>query len=54
MFNKFYSIFAGDIAIDLGTANTIIWVKGEGVQGGTCMKFPDTNFSFRFHIISHL
>ena len=31
MFNKFYSMFAGDIAIDLGTANTIIWVKGEGV-----------------------
>jgi len=29
--NKFYSIFAGDIAIDLGTANTIVWVKGEGV-----------------------
>ncbi len=25
------SIFSGDIAIDLGTANTIIWVKGEGV-----------------------
>jgi len=24
-------MFAGDIAIDLGTANTIIWVKGEGV-----------------------
>ena len=32
MLNKFYSIFAGDIAIDLGTANTIIWVKGEGVE----------------------
>ena len=29
---KFFSgIFSGDIAIDLGTANTIIWVKGEGV-----------------------
>ena len=31
MLDKFYSMFAGDIAIDLGTANTIIWVKGEGV-----------------------
>ena len=31
-FKKFFSgIFSGDIAIDLGTANTIIWVKGEGV-----------------------
>jgi len=30
--NKFFSsVFSGDIAIDLGTANTIIWVKGEGV-----------------------
>ena len=27
----FSGIFSGDIAIDLGTANTIIWVKGEGV-----------------------
>ena len=31
MLDRFYSMFAGDIAIDLGTANTIIWVKGEGV-----------------------
>ena len=31
MFKRFYNIFQGDIAIDLGTANTIIWVKGEGV-----------------------
>ena len=31
MFNKFYNMFAGDIAIDSVTANTIIWVKGEGV-----------------------
>ena len=29
--NLFSSIFSGDIAIDLGTANTIIWIKGEGV-----------------------
>ena len=31
MFKNFSSIFAGDIAIDLGTANTIVWIKGEGV-----------------------
>ena len=29
MFKNFSSIFAGDIAIDLGTANTLIWVKGK-------------------------
>ena len=26
-----FSLFANDIAIDLGTANTLIWVKGKGV-----------------------
>ena len=29
--NIFSGIFSGDIAIDLGTANTIIWIKGEGI-----------------------
>ncbi len=29
--NLFSGIFSGDIAIDLGTANTIIWIKGEGI-----------------------
>ena len=29
--NFFSGIFSGDIAIDLGTANTIIWIKGEGI-----------------------
>ena len=29
--NFFSGIFSGDIAIDLGTANTIIWMKGEGI-----------------------
>jgi len=28
---KFFSIFAKDMAIDLGTANTLVYVKGEGV-----------------------
>ena len=25
------NLVSGDIAIDLGTANTLIWMKGEGV-----------------------
>ena len=29
--NLFSGIFSGDIAIDLGTANTIVWIKGEGI-----------------------
>jgi rod shape-determining protein MreB len=29
--NIFSGIFSGDIAIDLGTANTIVWIKGEGI-----------------------
>ena len=31
MFKNFSNMFGGDIAVDLGTANTIIHVKGEGV-----------------------
>ena len=29
--DKFFSIFSKDMAIDLGTANTLVYVKGEGV-----------------------
>ena len=28
---KFFSLFSKDMAIDLGTANTLVYVKGEGV-----------------------
>lgn len=34
MFNKlskFFSFFSQDIGIDLGTANTLVWIKGKGV-----------------------
>lgn len=31
MFDKFFSLFSHDIGIDLGTANTLIWVKGKGI-----------------------
>ena len=29
--DKFFSFFSHDIGIDLGTANTLVWVKGKGV-----------------------
>tara|TARA_B100000401_G_scaffold397239_1_gene307216 strand:+ start:90 stop:1130 length:1041 start_codon:yes stop_codon:yes gene_type:complete len=29
--DKFFSLFSKDMAIDLGTANTLVYVKGEGV-----------------------
>lgn len=29
--NKIYSLFANDIGIDLGTANTLVYLKGKGV-----------------------
>jgi rod shape-determining protein MreB len=29
--DKLFSIFSKDMAIDLGTANTLVYVKGEGV-----------------------
>jgi rod shape-determining protein MreB and related proteins len=31
MFNKFYQRFSKDIGIDLGTANTLVYVKGKGI-----------------------
>lgn len=31
MFNKLFGLFSYDIGIDLGTANTLIWVKGKGI-----------------------
>src|SRR3989344_4272415 len=31
MFGKFFSLFSHDIGIDLGTANTLVWVKGKGI-----------------------
>ena len=29
--NKFYSLFSYDVGIDLGTANTLVFVKGKGI-----------------------
>jgi len=31
MFNKLFSLFSKDIGIDLGTANTLVYVRGSGV-----------------------
>jgi rod shape-determining protein MreB len=31
MFNRFFGIFSHDIGIDLGTANTLVYVKGKGI-----------------------
>jgi len=31
MFNKFFGLFSKDIGIDLGTANTLVYVKGRGI-----------------------
>jgi rod shape-determining protein MreB len=31
MFDKLFSSFSQDIGIDLGTANTLVWVKGKGI-----------------------
>ena len=32
MFGKLFSLMSTDMAIDLGTANTLVYVKGQGVQ----------------------
>ncbi len=31
MLNKLFSLFSYDIGIDLGTSNTLVWVKGKGI-----------------------
>src|SRR5438067_5768688 len=31
IFNKLFGFFSQDIGIDLGTANTLVWVKGKGI-----------------------
>ena len=31
MFDKFFKLFSSDIGIDLGTANTLVYVNGEGI-----------------------
>lgn len=31
MFDKFWSLFSHDLGIDLGTANTLVYVKGKGI-----------------------
>ena len=31
MLERLFSLFSKDMAIDLGTANTLVYVKGEGV-----------------------
>lgn len=31
MFNKLYKLFSNDIGIDLGTANTLVYLKGKGI-----------------------
>ncbi|HCW93083.1 MAG TPA: rod shape-determining protein, partial [Flexistipes sinusarabici] len=31
LFNKIFDYFSNDLAIDLGTANTLIYVKGKGI-----------------------
>src|SRR4030042_2334016 len=29
--NSFLGIFSHDVGIDLGTANTLVWIKGKGI-----------------------
>ena len=31
MFNSFWNLFSNDLAIDLGTANTLVYVNGQGI-----------------------
>ena len=32
MLSKLYGMFSSDLAIDLGTANTLVYVRGKGIE----------------------
>jgi rod shape-determining protein MreB len=34
VFNSLWGLFSTDLAIDLGTANTVVYVKGKGIGKG--------------------
>ena len=34
VFDSLWGLFSTDLAIDLGTANTVVYVKGKGIEAG--------------------
>ena len=44
--DRFFSLFSKDMAIDLGTANTLVYVKGEGVIGEQPDIKPGEEFQY--------
>ena len=44
--DRFFSLFSKDMAIDLGTANTLVYVKGEGVIGEQPDIRPGEEFQY--------
>ena len=44
--DKLFGMFSKDMAIDLGTANTLVYVKGEGVVGEQPILNPGEKFEY--------
>ena len=40
LFDKVLGSFSNDLAIDLGTANTLVYVKGKGVMSPNPRSWP--------------
>ena len=41
-----FSWISGDVAIDLGTANTLVYIKGKGVIVNNSLECQSTHVSF--------
>ena len=43
MFDALFGVFSNDLAIDLGTANTLIYVKNQGIVCNEPRLSPSSN-----------
>jgi actin-like ATPase involved in cell morphogenesis len=52
IFNAVMGLFSNDLAIDLGTANSLVWMKGEGMGAPRRLKVPANETLSRRHLES--
>jgi len=52
MFSKLMGLFSADMAIDLGTANTLVYVKGQGIVLNEPSVVAITNWKGKKQVLS--
>ena len=52
MFSKLFGLLSRDMAIDLGTANTLVYVKGKGIVLNEPSVVAITNHKGRQHVLA--